>query len=348
LATKGGKKKQRNKIDDVAEKAGVSITTVSRVISNSPHPVNETTRLKVLQAAIDLEYSPSALAKAMVTKNSFIVGVIVGDTMDPFFAAIVRGVEDAAREMGYMVMVANSDRKQELEHKYIKTLNEYQVDGIIFAGGGLKNKTYLRNVTRTLEQFRNRDAPVITLGNHLFPSYAVMVDNEKIIYDAAAYLIELGHRKIGYITGPVDITTSELRQVGYDKAMREIGEKGLVFAGDYTYEGGMRAAAEIESLSEKPTAILASNDRMAIGCIVGLKDRGIRIPEDISLIGVGGINSTQFISPPVTSIYLPLHKMGAEGMRKIIQIRAGKENWLGQTIINHDLIIRASTAPLKT
>jgi len=347
LGKKGGKKKQRTKINDVAEKAGVSITTVSRVISDNPHPVNPATRLKVLEAAKDLDYSPSALAKAMVTKNSFIVGVIVGDTMDPFFAAIVRGVEDSAREMGYMVMVANSDRKPELEHKYIQTLNEYQVDGIIFAGGGLKNKTYLKNATKTLEKFRDRDAVVITLGNHLFPSYAVMVDNEKIIYDAAAYLIELGHRKIGYITGPNNITTSALRHVGYEKAMREIGSDQVIFPGDYTYKSGLRAAEEIASLAERPTAILASNDRMAIGCIVGLKNRGILIPQDISLIGVGGIKSTQFISPPVTSIYLPLHKMGAEAMRKIIQIRSGKETWPGNMIIKHDLIIRSSTAPIR-
>jgi LacI family transcriptional regulator len=346
LVQKNNKRKQRTKITDVAEKAGVSITTVSRVISNSAHPVNESTRLKVLQAARDLDYAPSALAKAMVTKKSFIVGVIIGDNMDPYFATIVRGVEDAAREMGYMVMVANSDRKQDLEHKYIQTLNEYQIDGIIFAGGGLKNKTYLKNATHTLEKFRNRDAPVITLGNHLFPSYAVMVDNEKIIYDAAIHLIELGHRKIGYITGPNNITTSECRIVGYENAMREIGEKELVFSGDYTYDSGLRAAEEIAALAERPTAILASNDRMAIGCIVGLKNHGIRIPQDISLIGVGGIKATQFISPPVTSIYLPLHKLGTEGLRKIIQIRAGEAPWEGKTIIKHRLIIRGSTTPI--
>jgi LacI family transcriptional regulator len=346
MGYKKSNRKQRAKISDVAKKAGVSITTVSRVISNNAHPVNETTRLKVLQAAKDLDYSPSALAKAMVTKNSFIVGVIVGDTMDPYFAAIVRGVEDAARESGYMVMVANSDRKQELEYQYIKTLNEYQVDGIIFAGGGLKNKVYLKNATQTLEKFRNRDAPVITLGNHLFPSYAVMVDNEKIIYDAALHLIQLGHRKIGYITGPNNVTTSELRIVGYEKAMRAIGENNIFFSGDYTYKSGLDVAEKIAGLSDHPSAILASNDRMAIGCVVGLKNLGIRIPEDISLISVGGIETTKFLSPPITSIYLPLHKLGAEGMRKIIQIRAGKAPWQGETIIKHDLIIRESTRPI--
>ena len=348
MVKKSGKKNnRRTKINDVAEKAGVSITTVSRVISNNPHPVNDKTRLKVLQAAQELNYAPSALAKAMVTQRSLIAGVIVGDTMDPFFAAIVRGVEDVARDMGYMVMVANSDRIPDLELKYIKTLNEYQVDGIIFAGGGLKDKAYLKSVAKTLEQFKNRDAAVITLGNHLFPSYAVMVDNDKIIYDAAAYLIELGHRKIAYITGPDTITTSGLRQMGYQRAMQEIGEKEMVFMGDYLYESGLRVAEEIAQLASKPTAILASNDRMAIGCIVGLKSHGLRIPEDISVIGVGGVKTTQYISPPVTSIYLPLHELGAEAMRKLIQIRTGKEDRLGKSIVPHQLIIRSSTAPLN-
>jgi LacI family repressor for deo operon, udp, cdd, tsx, nupC, and nupG len=137
-----------------------------------------------------------------------------------------------------------------------------------------------------------------------------------------------------------------LRIVGYEKAMQEIAGDEMVFAGDYTYESGLRAAEEIAGLSDRPSAILASNDRMAIGCIVGLKNRGVRIPEDISLIGVGGIKSTQFVSPPITSIYLPLHRIGAEGMRKIIQIRSGKAPWQGETIIKHDLIVRASTAPI--
>ncbi len=343
----GNNKNRRTRINDVAEKAGVSITTVSRVLNNSPHPVNDKTRLEVMRAAKELDYAPSALAKAMVTQKSFIVGVIVGDNMDPYFAAIVRGVEDSAREMGYMVMVANSDRKPDLEYQYIRTLNEYQVDGIIFAGGGLKNKEYLENVNRTLEQFRNRDAPVITLGNHLFPSYEVVVDNEKIIYDAAAYLIQQGHRKIGYITGPENVTTSALRHVGYEKAMLEIGEKEIVFAGDYMYKSGLLAAERIVTMNDKPTAILASNDRMAIGCIVGLKNNCINIPQDISLISVGGIEVTQFISPPVTSIYLPLHKLGAEGMRIVNQIRTSKLSTIGKTIIKHNLVIGQSTAPIK-
>lgn len=339
-------RKSRTNINDVAEKAEVSITTVSRVLNESSHPVNEKTRQAVLWAAKELDYAPSALAKAMVTRRSFIVGVIVGDTMDPFFAAIVRGVEDAAREMGFIVMVANSDRKPDLEFQYVRTLNEYQVDGIIFAGGGLKDQVYLDNICRTLEKFQIRDAPVVTLGKHLFPSYAVVMDNEKIIYDAAAHLIEIGHRKIGYISGPENITTSALRHVGYSKSMQEIGEEELVIKGNYTYESGLSAAEEIFGMEEKPTAILASNDRMAIGCIIGLKNLGVQIPKDISLISVGGIETTQFISPPITSIFLPLHELGAEGMRKLDQIRNGKVDRLGETIVQHHLIIAKSTAPL--
>lgn len=339
------KKTQRTKISDVADHAGVSITTVSRVINESSHPVNEQTRLKVIQSSQELGYAPSALAKAMVTQKSLIIGVIVGDTMDPFFAAIVRGVEDAAREFGYMVVVANSDRKPDLEYQYIKTLNAYQADGIIFAGGGLKDPDYLEKVSKTLEQYRKREAPVITLGNHLFPSYAVRADNEKIIYDAAAYLIELGHRKIGYISGPENITTSGLRYKGYQNAMAEIGAKEVVFAGNYMYESGLEAAEAIALHREPLTAVLASNDRMAIACIKGLKSHGLHIPEDISVITVGGIIATHFVSPPLTAIYLPLHEMGVEAMQKIVQIRSGKLDRLGETVLKHDLIVRESTAP---
>src|SRR5271157_536013 len=130
-------------ITDVARQANVSITTVSRVLNGSAHPVSEQARTRVLQAAEGLGYSPSALAKAMVTRSTHIVGVIVGDTTDPYFASIVRGVEDVARSMGYLVIVCNSDRVPDIEIKYLNTLHDYRVDGVIFAGGGLMDEPYL-------------------------------------------------------------------------------------------------------------------------------------------------------------------------------------------------------------
>lgn len=346
-STGNAKRSRKSSIKDVAERAGVSITTVSRVINKSSHPVNDQTRAKVLKVAQELDYAPSALAKAMVTKATFIVGVIVGDAMDPYFAAIVRGVEDVAREMGYLVIVANSDREPDLEYQYLKTLNEYQADGVIFAGGGLKDKDYLKNVNRTLKRFNARGAPVITLGDHLFPSFAVIADNVQMTYDAASHLFSLGHREIGYISGPDTLTTTERRYEGFKQALDEYGGREFVFAGDYTYEGGLRAAELITNLSELPTAILASNDLMAIGCIIGLKKAGYRIPDDISVMGVDDIKAVQFVTPAISTIRMPLHELGAKGMRKLIQLRNEQSRGKKRIVLPHELKIRESTAPPK-
>jgi len=337
------KRSQKSSIKDVAERAGVSITTVSRVINNSSHPVNDQTRVKVLQAVQELDYAPNALAKAMVTKDTFIVGVIVGDAMDPYFAAIVRGVEDVAREMGYLVIVANSDREPGLEYQYLKTLNEYNADGVIFAGGGLKDKDYLKNVKRTLEQLKSRGAPVITLGDHLFPSFAVRVDNQKVSYEATSYLLDLGHRDIGYITGPETLTTSQKRYEGFKWALDENGGKEYVFDGDYTYQGGIKVAETVSQMSNPPTAILASNDLMAIGCIIGLGKFNISIPQDISVMGIDNIQASQFVSPALSSVSLPLNELGARGMEKLIQFRAGQIEEKKEIILDHELKIRDST-----
>ena len=147
----------RASIVQVAETANVSVATVSRVMSGSAHPVNEETRQRVLDAARALHYSPSALAKAMVTRDTRIVGVIIGDATDPYFAGIIRGVEDVARQHGYLVIICNSDRQPEIELRYLHTLNDYRVEGVIFAGGGLLDEAYLRDIRAALEVYSDQN-----------------------------------------------------------------------------------------------------------------------------------------------------------------------------------------------
>ena len=175
-------------ITDVAKRANVSITTVSRVLSGSAHPVSDETRARVLEAAEALNYSPSALAQAMVTRATRIVGVIIGDATDPYFAAIVRGIEDVARRHGYLVIVCNSDRAPEIELAYLNTLNNYRVDGIIFAGGGLADEKYLEKIQQALQAIYQRGAVSVSLAKHLFSSFSVLVDNEQVVKDGVAYL----------------------------------------------------------------------------------------------------------------------------------------------------------------
>lgn len=335
-------------IIDVARIANVSIATVSRVLTGSTHPVSEETRARVLEAARRLNYSPSALAKAMVTGDTYIVGVIIGDATDPYFAAIVRGVEDVARKHGYLVIVCNSDRVPAIELKYLRTLNDYRVDGVIFAGGGLVDETYLREMRQALEAFYEREAVCVSLGKHLFPSLSVTVDNTRAAQDAVDYLIGLGHTEIAYISGPKLLTTAELRLRGYEQAMEQHGlavREEFILSGEYKYESGLQAARTIHALPHKPTAIMASNDIMAVGCIVGLKELGYAIPEDISVMGIDDIPMARIVDPPLTTIALPMYDLGATGMEALIKLRRGEITLDDNVVLPHRLVVRRSTAP---
>jgi len=159
-------------------------------------------------------------------------------------------------------------------------------------------------------------------------------------------LIELGHRSIAYISGPELLTTAQLRLEGYKSALERHGldlRPELIFDGDYRYESGLQAAKAMHALSIKPTAVLASNDQMGIGCLVGLKALGYQIPEDISVMGIDNIASTQFVDPPLTTVSLPLYDLGAMGMERLIKLRHQETTTEEVTILPHHLVIRRST-----
>lgn len=338
----------RTSIVDVARTANVSVATASRVLSGSSHPVSEATRARVLAAAEALHFSPSALAKAMVSRDTRIVGVIIGDATDPYFAGIIRGVEDVARQHGYLVIVCNSDRVPAIELRYLQTLNDYRVDGVIFAGGGLVDEDYLRDIRRALDVYYQREAACVSLGKHLFPTYSVAVDNFRIVSDAVDYLAGLGHRDIAYISGPALLTTTQLRQAGFDAAVRRLGlpsRPEFVLAGAYTYESGLAAARALAALPQRPTAVMASNDLMAIGCIVGLKALGIQVPAEISIMGIDDVATAQVVDPALTTMALPLYSLGATGMECLIKLRRGELKLDESLTLPHHLVVRASTAP---
>lgn len=334
-------------LEDVARYANVSLSTASRVLSSSPHPVSDEKRERVLQAARELNYSPSVLAQAMVTGDTHIVGVIVGDAADPYFASIVRGVEDVARANRYLVIVCDSDRDPEVELSYFQTLNGYRVDGVIFAGGGLNDAKYLAGIEPLLENLRERGGGFVSLGKQLFPNYSVLVDFKELSRDAVEYLIGLGHRKIAYISGPPLLTTTQHRFEGYVAALEahHIGiNPDYLFEGDFKYESGRLAGERICAMHDRPTAVMASNDLMALGCMTALKEAGLRIPEDISMVGIDDIPFAKFVEPSLTTVSIPLHELGKIGMESLLQLRACDVYEQGEVFLPHQLIVRNSTA----
>jgi LacI family transcriptional regulator len=311
--------------------------------------VSRATRARVLEAAKALDYSPNALAKAVATGRTGIVGVLVGDASDPYFAAIVRGVEDVARQHGQLVIVCNSDRDPAIELQYLRALNDYRVDGLIFAGGGLTDDGYVREIRKAINAFRARGAACVALASQLFPSYRVLIDNERVVRDAVRYLYALGHRHIAFLSGPPLLTTTGLRLAGYRAASIELGladEPSYVLEGDYTFEGGIQAAGAIHGLRPRPTALLASNDMMAMGAIVGLRQLGYAIPDDVSVMGIDDIPTAIAVQPALTTVAIPLHELGATGMESLLRLRAGELIADEGVTLPHHIVVRDSVRAL--
>src|SRR5690606_8118626 len=223
---------------EVARRAGVSIATASRVLNQSSHPVAEATRKRVLEAAEAVGYSPSALARALVTQQSRIIGVIVGDIVDPYFAEITRGIEDVGAKAGYLTIVCNADRRTELEQEQMSVLVDYHAEGVVFAGSGYVDDPKGAALAALVDRARERGMTVLSLAHRDFDCPRILVDNRAAAYDLTDYLLSLGHRRIAFIKGPEGLYTSNQRLQGYLDAMAEAGlEPGPVFEGDLDRRG---------------------------------------------------------------------------------------------------------------
>lgn len=333
-------------IYDVAQAARVSITTVSRVLSENVHRVHPATRERVLKAMDTLGYSPSALARALATRQTRLLGVLVGDVGDPYFTGILRGVEDEARKHGYLILLCNTGRDPAVELQYLQLLRDYRVDGILFAGGCLTDPIHVRTLESLVDRMRRQGTAFVALGHYPFPIPVVTIDNEAAVGDVMAHLIGLGHRRIAFITGRPGVTTSEERLAGYRTALEAAGfayDPDLVLPGDYSYAGGQRAAHLLLNLRPRPTAVLAANDASAIGCLAALKEAGVAIPAEVSVAGLNDIPVARYVEPPLTTVSVPIQDLGTVGLRVLLRSLAG-ETVPPEGRLPHHLIIRHSTA----
>jgi LacI family transcriptional regulator len=334
-------------IVDVAREAGVSIATASRVINKSSHPVSEATALRVLKAVERLGYSPSALARALVSQHSGIIGVLVGDNADPYFAAIVRGIHTAARQHGYLIIVCNTLRCAEMELDYVSLLTQYRADGILFVSGALMDSHHTEALTALVDRYRKRGGHIVALTEHFLNAPRISVDNRKASYDMTAFLIGLGHRRIGYVRGPANLRTALLREEGFCDALLDAGlplRGECVVDGDFTFEGGSAAMNRLLDLPERPTAVFAANDMAAIGCVVAAQQRGLHVPQDVSVAGMDDIQPALFVNPPLTTVSVPMTDMGAQAASLLFELVAGQEV-PEATIMPHALIVRGTTGP---
>jgi LacI family transcriptional regulator len=320
---------------DISRRAGVSIATASRVLNGSSHPVSDGTRERVLAAAEELGYRPSELARALVKRTSRIVGVIVGDIVDPYFAEIARGVEEVAARVGHLTMVCNAERRPAAELAHLGVLLDYHAAGVVFAGSGYEDAAETAALRGAVEALQAGGAAVVALAARDFDCPSVLVDNRVAARDATEHLLGLGHRRIAFVQGPPGLHTSAHRLEGFAAAMAAARAEPVTMPGGFEYEAG-EAAAGLLAGGELPDAILAVNDEVAIGLLTGLRRGGVDVPGQVSVAGIDDTRPARLVD--LTSVSLPLHELGERAARVIL------EGASGDVVLPHRLVPRATTA----
>jgi LacI family transcriptional regulator len=300
------------------------------VLNGSAHPVSEATRNRVLQAAEELGYAPSALARALVTRSSRIIGVIVGDIVDPYFAEIARGVEAVAADLGYLTMVCSAELGSEAELGHLRQLRDYHAAGIVFAGSGRVNDPSAQAVAAAVDDARERGTVVLALAQRDFTAPTILFDNETAAHDITAYIRERGHERVTFVEGPPGLHTSAQRLKGFQRA----GGTDRI-PGGFAYEDGIAAAAALLTRDTLPDAIVAANDEVAIGVLTRLRDAGVDVPGQVSVAGIDDTRPAHFVG--LTTVKVPLHEMGRRAAQAVLERRAQ------DVVLPHALAIRHTT-----
>lgn len=334
-------------LTEIANVAGVSVATVSRVLSGSTHPVSEQTRERVHRAADVLGFHPNMLARGLVTNRSNTIAVLVHDISDPYFAEIVRGLEDCAHEHRYQLFISSSDRDPDRELAYVRAFLSHRVDAIIFAGGGFHDATYRQALDALLTPFEGSNA-VVRLSPSDDERPFIAADNEGGAAMMTRHLIELGHRTIGFIDGPPDFPPSAERSAGYRAALREAGiepEPELIESGHFTEEGGAAAAAALLARRPDLTALFAANDLMAFGALRELQSRAVDVPGEVSVAGFDDVRMASHLHPSLTTVRVPMYELGQQAFFLAMKLLTGERPEARRLPV--ELQVRESTAPVR-
>lgn len=318
----------------VAQMAGVSSSTVSRVINHSA-PVNEDLQKKVMKAVEALGYSPDQIARSLRKGKTNVVGVIIPNITNPFFPVIVKGAEDYLRKQNYLIMLGNSDFDLKMEKKLFNTLKAKNVDGLLFVGSGGR--------TPFIDNLENRKKIVFVdrIYENIEKNY-VIVDNIKGMNDLVNYLLDLNHKSFVMINGKKRTYTAEKRREGFELALKNanISQYEIIYSG-YSYEKGYETAL---SLKEIPDAVVCGNDMIAFGVIDALKKRGINVPEDVSVTGFDDLTFSSKFSPPLTTMHQPIYELGFEAAKLLVKIINDKQIKKNKIILPTTLVPRKTTA----
>ena len=331
-------------IKDVAKMANVSISTVSRVI-NSKNGVSADLEERIRNAIKTLKYKPNIVARALKAKTTKSIGLIVPSIENAIFPALIKVIEDTASRYGFSTILCNSDGDIDREGKYLRLLVEKQVDGIIFNAMGNYNESF--------EVVSDTNTPLIVLGKKIegFETTNININNLKGAYSAVEYLIKTGARNIAFLFGQLEASSAiSNRFEGYKAALRDYNieyREQLVVKGGKSFDGGIIATNELLNSGMKFDAVFASNDMIAIGCIEKLLNVGLRIPEDISIIGYDDIAVSSIIRPHLSTVHAPIKEFGTEAVKTILRLIYTKNDKLFEKLFEPELVIRNSTKPLN-
>ncbi|KXZ39715.1 transcriptional regulator, LacI family [Alkalithermobacter thermoalcaliphilus JW-YL-7 = DSM 7308] len=328
-------------IKDIARLAGVSTTTVSKIINNKHDSISKDTTEKVIKIMKDNNYVPSTIARSLVTKKTKTIGLIIPDIVNPFFPELARGAEDKANKEGYNLIICNTDEDIQKEDRYVAMLVEKMVDGIIFTASSQRVDDF--------KLLKNANIPIVLVdrdvkGSHI--SSKITVDNFMGAYEGTKHLIEQGYKKIIFITGSLKNKTSLDRLNGYKKALDEHNIKFSyenVIEGSYKSEWGYNAVNFILKQNKNFDALFCGNDLIAIGAIKALKENDIKIPQDVGVLGFDDIYISRIIDPQLTTIKQPIYEMGYKSVQTLIDILEKKSKKVKDIVLVPKLVIRSST-----
>ena len=325
---------------DVAELAGVSLTTVSHVINRTRFVSDDVTG-RVLTAMEQLQYRPNELARSLRRGQTNTLGLILPDSANPYFAEIGHAIEATSSELGYNVILCNTHGDETKEEHYVNVLRNKQVDGILFVAAG----DQAQSIIPTLGE----DFPVLLVDRELVGvrTDVISVDNHLGGLLAGRHLLELGHRRIACISGPSRVRPSAERISGYTQALEEAGlsfDPDLFRMGDFHPNSGYQATLDLLQLPDPPTAIFTCNDLMAIGVIRAASELGLRVPDDLSLVGFDDIELASYTIPPLTTISQPINQMGAIAAKTLItHIEEDGSPEPTRRLLPVELVVRGST-----
>jgi len=327
-------------IYDIAKHVGVSAGTVSRALSR-PDKVLPETRQRIEQAAAKLGYVPNTVARTLKTQRSGKILVTVPDIANPFFAQILQGAEDAAQAAGYAVLLGDTQHQAEREEHYAQMLRRNEADGLIVLGHRLPP------TARAIVQQQGKTAPVVN-GCEFEPTMgipSVHIDNTAAARVAMEHLYGLGHERIAVVGGPPDNPLHQQRMEGVRAAARARGRLGqlIIVPGDFSLASGHAAALALLAGSPTPTAIFCFSDQMALGALAACRDRDLRVPDEVSIVGFDDLASSRFLTPPLTTVMQPMQEIGARAVKLLLAIIEGVEVPLQQTL-DFSLMVRGSTA----